>query len=67
MDDPREKKLRLAIKEMAIASSGKVLRGGTMPCFVHVLHERKSKRELLEQKLHKAVELARKRLEVKPA
>ena len=25
------------------------------------------KRELLEQKLHKAVELARKRLEVKPA
>jgi len=26
MDDPREKKLRLAIKEMAIAASGKVLR-----------------------------------------
>ena len=34
-----------------------------MECFMAEL----PKRELLEQKLHKAVELARKRLEVKPA
>jgi len=40
MDDPREKKLRLAIKEMAIASSGKVLRGEAIFNLVHVLHER---------------------------
>jgi hypothetical protein len=34
-----------------------------MECFMTEL----PKRELLEQKLHKAVELARKRLEAKPA
>jgi len=40
MDDPREKKLRLAIKEMAIASSGKVFREEAIFNFLHVLLER---------------------------
>lgn len=40
MDDPRKKNLRLAIKGMALASSGKVLREEAIPSFVHVLHER---------------------------
>ncbi len=40
MDDPREKNLSLAIKEMALASSERVLREEAIPCFVHVLHER---------------------------
>jgi len=32
--------LRLAIKEIALTSSGKVLREEAIPSFVHVLHER---------------------------
>jgi len=40
MDDPREKKLSLAIKEVAIASSGKVWRGEAIFNLVHVLHIR---------------------------
>jgi hypothetical protein len=40
MDDPRKSKLRRAIKEMALASSGKVLRGEAIFNLVHVLHER---------------------------
>jgi hypothetical protein len=40
MDDPREKKLMLAIKGMALASSGKVLREEAILNPVHVLHER---------------------------
>jgi len=40
MDDPREKKLRLAIKEVALASSGKVLRGEAIFNLVHFMHIR---------------------------
>jgi hypothetical protein len=40
MDDPREKKLRLTIKEMAIASSRKVLREEAIFNLVHDLHTR---------------------------
>jgi hypothetical protein len=40
MDDPRKNKLRRAIKEMAIASSGKVLRGEAIFNLVHDLHIR---------------------------
>jgi hypothetical protein len=36
----KRKNLRLAIKEIALASSGKVLWEGAIPSFVHVLHER---------------------------
>jgi len=40
MYDPRKKKLRLAIKGMALASSGKVFREEAIFHFLHVLHER---------------------------
>jgi len=40
MDDPRKKNLRFAIKEMALASSGKGVGGKAIPSFMHVLHER---------------------------
>jgi len=38
--DQGKKNLRLAIKEIALTSSGKVLREEAIPSFVHVLHER---------------------------
>jgi len=37
MDDPRKKNLRLAIKVMALVSSGKVLREEAIFNLVHVL------------------------------
>jgi len=40
VDDPREKKLRLAIKEVALASSGKVWRGEAIFNLVHFMHIR---------------------------
>jgi len=40
MPGPRKKNLRLAIKEAALASSGKVLRGEAILSPAHVLHER---------------------------
>jgi len=40
MDDPREKKLRLAIKEITLASLYKALRGEAILNLVHVLHIR---------------------------
>jgi hypothetical protein len=40
MTGPRKKKLRLAIKEVAFASSGRVLRGEAISNLVLVLHER---------------------------
>jgi len=40
MDDPRKNKLRLAIKEIPLASLEKVLTEEAIPGFVHVLHER---------------------------
>jgi len=40
MDDPGKKNLRLSIKEMALASSKKVLREEAILNPVHVLHRR---------------------------
>ena len=40
MDDPRENKLRLAIKEVARTSSRKVWSEEAISNLVHVLHER---------------------------
>jgi hypothetical protein len=40
MDDPSKKSLGLSIKEMALASSGRVLREEVILNPVHVLHKR---------------------------